>query len=57
MKMAVLWARAPCSRVEVHRCFRGTCCHTTWLNNPEDSNFQAVTGSNVGKLILDYGCT
>jgi hypothetical protein len=26
MKMAVVWVVAPCSLVEVHRRFRGTCC-------------------------------
>jgi hypothetical protein len=25
MKMAVLWVVAPCSLVEVYRCFRSTC--------------------------------
>jgi hypothetical protein len=26
MKMAVFWVVAPCSLVEVYRCFRGACC-------------------------------
>jgi hypothetical protein len=42
MKIAVFWAVAPCSLVEVYQRFRGPCClhHQGDRYNPEDSNLR-----------------
>jgi hypothetical protein len=47
--MAVFWFVAPCSLVEVHRRFRGTCC---LHHRPDDGGRKYLR--NVGKFLPDY---
>jgi hypothetical protein len=55
--VAVVWFVAPCSLVEVYRCFRGACClhhqgdspdyQTIWRNNPEDRHLHTRRRENL----------
>jgi hypothetical protein len=53
--MVVFWVVAPCSLVEVHQRFRGSCC----LHHQGDKGDRPDDGGsrdlwNVGKLVPDY---
>jgi hypothetical protein len=48
--MAVFWAVAPCSLVEVYQRFRGPCClhhQTIQCDNPEDSHLRTHRRENL----------
>jgi hypothetical protein len=53
MKMAILWVVAPCSVVEINRCFRCACCtHHQGNYSPDDGGSKHLW--NVSKLLPDY---
>jgi hypothetical protein len=69
MKMAVFWVVAPCSLVDINRCFRGACCfhhqsdktsiniyQTTRRNKPEDSSLHTRRLENLKSHINNSLC-
>jgi hypothetical protein len=56
IKMAVFWVVAPCSLVEVFRCFRGACCIALMMEAPSTSetsvNFTRLHGATTQKTAI-----
>jgi hypothetical protein len=60
LKIAVFWAVAPCSLVEVYQRFRGPCClhhQTTRCYNPEDRHLRTHRRENLKSYHSVVSCS